>query len=95
MSLPIILAARILKLEIYLIEPNQVIGRANKYFLKFCKKIFCYSESLKNFPYNLKDRIVSIKPLVKKDIYDLKSSHSRNISWTVKKMGRLIISMDG
>ena len=32
MSLPLILAARLLKLEIYLIEPNQTIGRANKYF---------------------------------------------------------------
>ena len=40
MSLPLILAARILKLEIYLVEPNQVIGRANKYFLNFCKNIF-------------------------------------------------------
>ena len=32
MSLPIILAARLLKLKIYLIEPNQVLGRANKFF---------------------------------------------------------------
>ena len=40
MSLPVILAARVLNLEIYLIEPNQVIGRANKYFLKFSKKNF-------------------------------------------------------
>ena len=66
MSLPVILAARVLNLEIYLIEPNQVIGRANKYFLKFSKKIFCYSEDLKNFPYNYKDKIITIKPLVKK-----------------------------
>jgi UDP-N-acetylglucosamine--N-acetylmuramyl-(pentapeptide) pyrophosphoryl-undecaprenol N-acetylglucosamine transferase len=29
MSLPIILAAKILKLKIYLLEPNQVLGRAN------------------------------------------------------------------
>ena len=35
MSLPIILAARLLKLKIYLLEPNQVLGRANKYFLNF------------------------------------------------------------
>ena len=33
MSLPLILASKLLKLKIYLIEPNQVLGRANKYFL--------------------------------------------------------------
>ena len=41
MSLPLILAAKLLKIKIYLIEPNQVLGRANKYFLNSCKKIFC------------------------------------------------------
>ena len=54
MSLPLILAARFLKLEIYLIEPNQTIGRANKYFLSSCKKIFCYTKKLKNFLINLR-----------------------------------------
>ena len=43
MSLPLLLAAKLLKLEIYLFEPNRVLGRANKYFLKSCKKIFCYT----------------------------------------------------
>ena len=50
MSLPVILAAQILKLNVYLIEPNQILGRANKFFLKYCKKIFCYTENIKNFP---------------------------------------------
>ena len=35
MSLPVIVAARLLRLKIYLIEPNQVLGRANKFFFKF------------------------------------------------------------
>ena len=50
MSLPLILAAKMINLDIYLIEPNQVLGRANKFFLSSCKKIFCYSEKVKNFP---------------------------------------------
>ena len=57
MSLPIILAAKILKLNIYLLEPNQVLGRANKYFLNSCRKIFCYSKKIKNFPDKFKDKI--------------------------------------
>ena len=32
MSLPLVLAGRILRLNIFLIEPNQILGRANKFF---------------------------------------------------------------
>ncbi len=74
MSLPLILAAKLLKLKIYLFEPNLVIGRANKYFLNSCTKIFCYSEKIKNFPDSLKNKMVIIKPLVRENIYRLKKS---------------------
>ena len=74
MSLPLILASKILKLRIYLIEPNQVLGRANRYFLNYCKKIFCYTKEIRNFPINFKNKIVVINPLVKKNIYNLRSS---------------------
>lgn len=75
MSLPLILASRLLRLKIYLIEPNQVLGRANKYFLSSCKKIFCYSREVKNFPNNFKNKIITINPLVKEHIYKLRSSN--------------------
>ena len=71
MSLPLILAAKLLKLKIYLLEPNHVLGRANKYFLNSCIKIFCYAEQIKNFPNNLKSKMVIIKPLVRENIYKL------------------------
>ena len=75
MSLPIILAARILRLKIYLLEPNQVLGRANRYFLNSCVKIFCYTNKIKGFPENSIDKIVLIKPLVKENIYKFKPSN--------------------
>ena len=34
MSLPLLFAAKFLKVDIYLIEPNKVLGRANKFFFK-------------------------------------------------------------
>ena len=74
MSLPLILAAKLLNLKIYLLEPNLVLGRANKYFLKSCIKIFCYTEQVRNFPKNLKNKMEIIKPLVKKNIYKLNQS---------------------
>ena len=71
MSLPLILAARLLKINVYLIEPNQVLGRANKYFLSSCKKIFCYSNQIKNFPEKFKYKITIINPLVKEEVYKI------------------------
>ena len=71
MSLPVILAAKLLGLEIFLLEPNQVLGRANKYFLNSCTKIFCYSRQIKNFPEKFREKIIVINPLVKRDIYKM------------------------
>ena len=42
MSLPICMAAKIFSIKIYLFEPNMVLGRANIFFLRYEKKIFCY-----------------------------------------------------
>ena len=82
MSLPVILAAKFLKIKIYLLEPNQVLGQANKYFLNSCKKIFCYSESIKNFPNKFKNKIIIINPLVKEQIYRMKTSNKINEKFT-------------
>ncbi len=87
MSLPIILAAKLLKLKIYLIEPNQVIGRANRYFLSYCEKIFCYTKHIKNFPESLKTKIIVINPLVKKHIYELESLNKPKDKFTLLIVG--------
>ncbi len=87
MSLPLILAAKILKLNIYLIEPNHVLGRANRYFLNFCRKIFCYTKSIKNFPNIHKSKITVIDPLVKKDIYDLNTINKDKSHFTLLIVG--------
>ena len=34
MSLPIIIVARLLNLKIYLVEPNSVLGRSNRFFFE-------------------------------------------------------------
>tara|TARA_Y100001970_G_C14203047_1_gene842306 strand:- start:196 stop:1260 length:1065 start_codon:yes stop_codon:yes gene_type:complete len=87
MSLPVILAAKFLKLHIYLIEPNQILGRANKYFLNSCKKIFCYTEKIKNFPDTFKDKIIVIHPLVKKNIYNSNFSREKKSFFTIVIIG--------
>jgi len=78
MSIPVIIGAKILGLTIFLFEPNFVLGRGNKFFLNFSKKIFCYSKKLHNFPKKDFHKIELIKPLVSKVFYDLKKNDYLN-----------------
>ncbi len=71
MSLPVIIGAKILGLTIFLIEPNLVLGRANRLFLNYSKKIICYSNKIINFPNKDTHKVELIKPLVSKVFYQL------------------------
>ena len=86
MSLPLILAAKLLKLKIYLFEPNLILGRANKFFINSCEKIICYTSEIKNFPKNLKNKIEIIDPLVRKEFYN-----KENKNFIKKKFNILVI----
>ena len=72
MSLPLILASKLIGIKIFLLEPNLVLGRANKFFLNSCEKIFCYNDKIKNFPRNFENKIVKINPLIRKEFYETK-----------------------
>lgn len=74
MSLPLCLASKILNIKLFLFEPNMVLGRSNKFFLKSCKKIFCYSYKIKNFPNQYLNKINVIPPLLRKNFYDAKKA---------------------
>ncbi len=87
MSLPVILAARLLKLKIYLIEPNKVLGRANNFFLDSCQKIFCYSEKIKNFPLKYENKMEIINPLVREKIYKINRTRPHNDKFNILVVG--------
>ena len=72
MSLPLCLASKILSVKIFLYEPNMVLGRSNKFFIKSCENIFCYSDELKNFPIEYKSKIRVIPFLLRKKFYNVK-----------------------
>ena len=74
MSLPVMIGAKILGLRIFLLEPNLVLGRGNRFFLNFSKKIFCYSDKLANFPKKYVHKVELINPLVSKIFYEVKKS---------------------
>ena len=74
MSLPLCLASKILSIKLFLFEPNMVLGRSNKFFIKSCEKIFCYSNKIKNFPDKYIDKISVISALLRKKFYDAKKA---------------------
>ena len=80
MSLPLCLASKILNIKLFLFEPNMVLGRANKFFIKSCKKIFCYSNKIKNFPNRYINKINVIPALLRKKFYEVEKSKNINES---------------
>ena len=87
MSLPLCIAARILNIKIYLLEPNMVIGKANKFFLKFCKKIICYSENIIGFPKEYKYKLKITNPLIRKKYYDKNLKENNSEKFTLLIIG--------
>ena len=71
MSLPFCLPAKFLNISIILFEPNMVLGRSNKYFLKFANKIICYNKKIMNFQNKYINKIFLTETILKKNIYDL------------------------
>ena len=71
MSLPLCLAAKALRIKIFLIEPNMVLGRANRFFLNFSEKLLSYSKNLINFPKGMEQKQIIIRPLIRKKYYEI------------------------
>ncbi len=87
MSLPLCIAAKMLNIKIYLLEPNMVIGRANKFFLKYCEKIICYSEKITGFHKEYKRKLKIINPLIRKKYYKEKLKEDDNEKFTLIIIG--------
>ena len=87
MSLPLCLAAKILSIKIYLIEPNMVLGRANKFFLYFAKKLICYSKELINLPKKFEHKQTIVMPLIRKKYYDTYDYPNEDNFFTITIIG--------
>ena len=87
MTFPFCLAAFILKKKIFLFEPNSVLGRSNRFALKFSTKIICHDENIKNFPTKYNFKKVVVEPILKKEIYNLK----KNLISQKKEIKKILI----
>ena len=77
MSLPICIAAKILKIKIILYEPNSVIGRANRIMLNISHKIICHDKDLKLLPIKYTNKIYLIDRILRKEIYLCKKNNKK------------------
>ena len=83
-SIPTILSAKLLGLNIYLQEQNIVMGKANKYCLPFAKKIFlAFGQSLEQIK-NKKKCVVTGNPL-RQEFYNITKEDAREILGIPKK----------
>lgn len=80
---PICLAGIFLRLKLYIYEPNKVLGKSNKFFLRYCNKIFCHSNQIKNFQNKFKTKIFLLSPLVRKDFYKNKLRKNKKLNLMV------------
>ena len=72
MSFPVVLAAKIYNKKIFLFEPNSIIGRSNKYLLRFSNKILCYDKNLQGINKTYNNKIIEIPPILNKCFYEKK-----------------------
>ena len=80
MSIPFCIASYFLGVKIMLFEPNSVLGRANKFMLKFSKKIICYDKNIKLLPEKYRKKILLIDPILRKEVYLIKKNTNKNLS---------------
>ncbi len=78
MSLPIVLAAKIFNKKIFLFEPNFIIGRSNKFLLKFSYKIFCYDKNLLGINRKYSDKIIEVSPILNRCFYNKNDKNEVN-----------------
>src|SRR6056300_465177 len=87
MSLPLCLAAKALRIKIFLIEPNMVLGRANRFFLNFAEKLLSYSKNLINFPKRNEKKQIIKRTINKKKNYEKKNYEKKDSFFTIIIIG--------
>ena len=79
-SLPICLAAKLLNIQILLYEPNLVLGRVNKFFVRFCMKLFTNSNNILNLPNKYLTKCVTVGNILREEIIKYELSEKNNLS---------------
>ena len=79
-SFPICLAAKLLNIQILLYEPNLVLGRVNKFFVRFCRKLFINSDNILNLPNKYFTKCVEVGNILREEIIKHELSEKNNLN---------------
>ena len=79
-SFPICLAAKLLNIQILLYEPNLVLGRVNKFFVRFCRKLFINSDNILNLPNKYFTKYVEVGNILREEIIKHELSEKNNLN---------------
>ena len=78
-SLPICIAASILKIKFVIYENNLIIGKANKFLLKFTYKVLVSNKELEGIPQKYMNKIFEIGNIINQEIINFSNKESKNI----------------
>ena len=84
MSFPLSIAAWLLKVKIFLFEPNSVLGKSNRFMVRISKKVICYNKSIKFFPKKYSNKIFIINPILRKKTYSINIKNKKNFDDNIK-----------
>ncbi|WP_156299142.1 undecaprenyldiphospho-muramoylpentapeptide beta-N-acetylglucosaminyltransferase [Streptobacillus canis] len=94
-SLPALLAAKTLKLDIFLQEQNVTMGQANKWMYPYAKKIFvAFTETLKSVKKEYKDKFVVTGNPIRPEFYGVSKCEIRE-KMGINKDAKVITIMGG
>lgn len=75
-SVPILLASLILRKNFVLYETNSVLGRVNRLFLPFCKKLLSGYLEIKKIPKKYKKKFFYVGQLVRSEFFEISKKSS-------------------
>ena len=87
-SFPICIAASILKIKFITYENNLIIGKANKYLLPFCEKMFVSRKEIEGINEKYSKKIIEIGNIIKKEIIEFSK---KNIERNQKKKISILV----
>ena len=67
-SFPISFASKFFNLPLVIYENNSILGRANRFLLRFSRKIFLAKPIIKNFPEKYVNRMYEAGPILRKEL---------------------------
>tara|TARA_B100000035_G_scaffold8816_1_gene7539 strand:+ start:1038 stop:2141 length:1104 start_codon:yes stop_codon:yes gene_type:complete len=84
-SVPVLLAALILRQNFILYETNSVLGRVNRLFLPFCEKLLSGYLEIKKLPKKYKNKFFHVGQLVRNDFMEISK-----INTSIKQKNKIL-----